>query len=186
MKTLTVAIFVLMVVAQWFVPLRMVFRQESVIAHGTTYRFKTQPIDPSDPFRGKYITLRFEAAMHKVDTASRWTMGETVYLTLEEDPAGFARIKDVVRTRPEDTSEYIQTVTGYTGNKGFIVVELPFDHFFLEESKASEAEKAYWQAATDTTQVAYAEVAVRNGMAALRDVKIDGKSIVAIVDELNE
>ncbi len=65
-------------------------------------------------------------------------------------------------------------------------IEYPFDRFYLEESKAPEAERAYWEANRDTTQVAYALVAVKNGHAALKDVMINNKSVIDVVNELNE
>lgn len=186
MKIITAGLFTLMVIVQWFIPLRTVFLQDAVVAEGKTYRFKTQPIDPSDPFRGKYITLRFEADMLEIDTAMRWSMGETVYLTLEEDDEGFAKISDISRLPPENTGAFIRAETGYVFDEGQMRLEFPFSRFYVEESKASQAEQAYWGAASDTTQVAYAEVAVRSGNASLVDVKINGRSIVTIVEEMNE
>lgn len=186
MKVITISLFAVMVLVQWFIPLRTVFTQESLVNRGKIYRFKTQPIDPSDPFRGRYIVLGFEIGRFRADTSMHWTMGETAYLTLEEDAEGFAMIKDISRYVPGNTTEFIRAATGYVFDDGEMRLELPFNRLYLEESKASQAEQAYWEAASDTTQVAYAEVAVRNGSAALLDVKINGKSIVAIVEEMNE
>src|SRR5690606_4156603 len=185
MKKITITLFALMVLAQWFIPLRTVFQKESVASGGKTFRFKTQPIDPSDPFRGRYIVLRFEAGTYRADTAIHWIMGETAYVTLEEDGEGFARIGAINRQSPENTTEFVRASTGYVYDDGQLQLELPFSRFYLEESHASQAEQAYWSAATDTTQVTYAEVVVENGNSSLVDVKINGKSIVAIVNELN-
>lgn len=185
MKVITIALFVLMVVAQWFVPLSTIFQQESVRENGRIFRFKTQPIDPTDPFRGKYIVLRFEVDEFRTDTTESWERGETIYLTLEDDSAGFAAITGVSKTPPAGSSDYIQARTTFDYGDGLVGLKLPFDRFYLEESKASDAERAYWEATADTTQVAYAEVAVSGGNSALLDVKISGKSIVAIVEEIN-
>ena len=56
MKTLYIFIlFIIVVCAQLFVPSQMIFQQEDVLKTGTAFKFKTQPVDPSDPFKGKYI-----------------------------------------------------------------------------------------------------------------------------------
>ena len=59
-KTTYIILFILVVIAQWFVPMQMITEQEDVIATGKTLKFKTAPIDPYDAFRGKYIFLNFE------------------------------------------------------------------------------------------------------------------------------
>lgn len=55
-------LFALLCVAQWAVPLAMVQRAERTLSEGTAYRFRTAPVDPADPFRGRYVTLDFDAA----------------------------------------------------------------------------------------------------------------------------
>ena len=50
-----------MVMVHLYVPAKMIFNKEAVLAQGKDYRFKTAPIDPYDPFRGKYIDLYYEA-----------------------------------------------------------------------------------------------------------------------------
>ena len=60
MKTKYIFIlFVIVALIQLFVPAQVILQQESVLETGNVYRFKTQPVDPNDPFRGKYITLNY-------------------------------------------------------------------------------------------------------------------------------
>jgi hypothetical protein len=70
-----------------------------------------------------------------------------------------------------------------TSSKYFF--NLPFDRFYLEESKASEAERVYWQAQRDTAQVAYGLVTIGKGRAVLTDVMINDRSVVDIITDLN-
>ena len=61
MKTIHIfLIFLAVVLVQLVVPAKMIFDKEVILKTGTIYKFKTQPIDPSDPFRGKYVTLNYE------------------------------------------------------------------------------------------------------------------------------
>ena len=56
MKTIhTFIIFIVVAIAQLFIPTQMILNQETILKTGKPYRFKTQPVDPSDPFKGKYI-----------------------------------------------------------------------------------------------------------------------------------
>ncbi|HEY3403989.1 MAG TPA: GDYXXLXY domain-containing protein [Ohtaekwangia sp.] len=186
MKNLILALFALMCLAQWFVPGKMISDQEDTRQNGTVYKFKTQPIDPTDPFRGSYITLRFEAASVQVDDYKEWSNGEEVFAVLKNDSTNFAVIESISKTVPEG-HDYIKTRIDYVSEYAPYTVRLtlPFERFYLEESKAPKAEDYYRQAQQDNSRDAFALVSVKNGHAALQDVMIDDRSIVEIVREAN-
>ena len=52
--------FGLLIVAQVAVPLQMIQQRETVLREGELFRFKTEPIDPADPFQGRYVWLQIE------------------------------------------------------------------------------------------------------------------------------
>ena len=186
MKTVALPLFVLMCLAQWLVTGKMIYNSEKVIDEGTTYKFKTQPIDPSDPFRGKYITLNFDATSIVLDNSGHWESGEEVYVTFTSDSAGFAKASGIFK-EPPDSETYLKTSVNYINTYQHFEVffNIPFDRFYLEESKASQAEQLYWQAESDTTQVAYGLVTIGKGRAVLTDVMINDKSVVDIIEEIN-
>jgi uncharacterized membrane-anchored protein len=186
MKTLALPLFVIMCIAQWFIPGQMIYDSETVIVEGVTYKFKTQPIDPSDPFRGKYITLNFEASSIVLPDSGDWQSGEDIFVTFSIDSAGFAKASGIYRSEPE-TQSYLKTTVSYvnTYDRFEVFYNIPFDRFYLEESKASQAEQLYWQAQLDTVKVAYGVVTIGKGQAVLTDVKINDKSIVEVINQLN-
>jgi hypothetical protein len=53
----------------------------------------------------------------------------------------------------------------------------------MEESKAPEAEKLYWEALRDTVQVAYGLVSIGKGQAVLQNVFVNDKAIADIIEE---
>jgi len=175
LKMWPMALLALAFAAQWWVPGQMIFRQEMVFEKGTPFKFKTAPIDPSDPFRGKYIWLDFEAAEFEVTGSDRFVYYEQVYVSLGVDSAGYAKVTAVSRTRPTDTEHYMQaTVSSENSeNNPKIALTFPFDKFYMEESKAYEAEVLHRDAAVDTASVSHALVFVRNGISGLADVFID-------------
>lgn len=65
-KNIIIILFLIVAVAQLFVPLQMIYNQEDIINTGKIVKFQCEPIDPNDPFRGKYITLNFKESEIKV------------------------------------------------------------------------------------------------------------------------
>ncbi len=171
--------FGLMVLLQLWAPAAMIFNKEAVLRNGKAYKFRSAPIDPNDPFRGKYIVLRFEAASFKPERTQKWQAGEEVYVQVAEDSAGFARISALHKKMPEPAAGIIRATINYVGYDSLkeVFIEWPFERFYMEESKAPEAEKAYTKAAADSTQKTYALVKVKNGEAVLQNVFINDHPI---------
>ncbi|HTE32836.1 MAG TPA: GDYXXLXY domain-containing protein [Chryseolinea sp.] len=179
-----IALFVGMVSAQWLVPLKMIYDGEQVVSNGTVYKFKTRPVDPSDPFRGKYITLNFE--VDGIADTTSYESGELINIIFENDSAGYARPLVAQKETPSE-GPYLQTTVTYSSRDDsehpMVFFNLPFDRFYLEESKASEAERLSWQSRQDSTQITYGIVHIGSGRAVLTDVMINDKSIAKIVEE---
>jgi uncharacterized membrane-anchored protein len=186
MKKITIGLFLAMCLFQWLVPARMIYDSETVIREGIPYKFKTLPIDPSDPFRGKYVILNFEAEAVTLADSSDWVPGEEAYVVFTNDSAGFATAVSIDREEPP-TGPYLKTIVSYTtSNEPFrVFFDLPFDRFYLEESKASQAEQIYWSSQRDSTQVTYGLVSMGSGTAVLKDLMINDTSIVEIINRLN-
>ena len=53
-------VFVALVAAQALLPLALIAWNEQALASGTRVTLKTAPVDPVDPFRGRYVTLSYE------------------------------------------------------------------------------------------------------------------------------
>jgi uncharacterized membrane-anchored protein len=187
MKTVFIAGFVLMVVAQWYAPLSLIYKNNATIELGEEYRFKTQPVDPSDPFRGKYVTLNFGAErVNYSDTILTFEPGEELFAILAKDSAGYTYVENLSRYEPEIGTPYMNVKMRYVDTPGNAWIEFPFDRFYVEESKASEAEKLYWENnRMNGESVCYALVRVHNGNATLVDVIINDRPILDVVREMN-
>ena len=109
MKKMMMVLFAVMCLAQWIVPGKMVYDSENTIAEGTLYKFKTAPVDPSDPLRGKYITLNFQENFFQFADSAEWQRGDQIFVTFTTDSAGFAVPEQVYHTTPEAAS-YLETV----------------------------------------------------------------------------
>lgn len=183
-KNIVTVAFILTVLAQLFVPGKMIWDREDVINNGIEHKFKTIPVDPNDPFRGKYITLNYLENRIEVENEKYWTSGELVYVSFKTDNNGFSKIKSVSKTKPNDNHDFLKAeVLGVLSdtNATQLTINYPFDRYYMEESKAYDAEKTHRKAQIDTTTTTYALVNIKHGVAVLKDVLIDGISIREIV-----
>lgn len=179
-KKLILPAFVIMILVQLYVPAKMIFDAEQVWTDGKEFKFKTAPIDPADPFRGKYIRLTFDETSVQVSPDEEWYQGEPLFVNLTTDNAGFAKIGSVSKEAPGDSEDFIKATIRYvTGTDSItnLSIEYPFDRFYMEESKAYDAEQIYNESALDTNQVTYALVSVKKGQAVVKDVLVNGVPI---------
>lgn len=177
-------LFIIIALAQLFVPAQMIFSQESVLTQGKAYKFKTQPVDPSDPFRGKYITLRYDINS-AITNDTLWERKQEVYVYLKEDSLGFAMVKEVSRMPLTLNNDYVVAeVISYYANQKKLRFNLPFNRFYMEESKAKPAEDAYREAQRDSLpNNIYGLVYIKDGEAVLEDVLVNEVSIADYVEE---
>lgn len=171
-------LFIGAAIAQLLVPMTMIFGQETVLKEGKVYKFKTEPVDPSDPYRGKYITLRYNINS-AITKDSVWEHKQDVYVYIKEDSLGFAELVEVSKAPTNSENDYViaKARRQYKNSKR-VYFNLPFNRFYMEESKAKPAEDAYRMAQRDTVpNNTYALVYVKEGEAVLEDVLINEMSI---------
>jgi len=183
-KKIILIAFILVALVQIYVPAKVIFDRAIVLSSGKEFKFKTAPIDPSDPFRGKYINLNFNENTVEIQNNENWTRDQTIFVLLTTDNNGFAKIRSVSKTKPLDSKDVLKAKVDhilYDGSK--LVIEFPFERFYMEESKAYDAELTYRRVLPDTSQVAYALVNIKNGESVLKDVMINGISIREIVKQ---
>jgi uncharacterized membrane-anchored protein len=187
-KKILLPLFLIVAFVQLYIPAKMIFWQEDILKSGTEFKFITAPVDPNDPFRGKYIHLQFAENRVKVEDIYDYSSGEEVYAIIFTDESGFAKVKSVSKLPPDDSLQFLKV---YVGNVWIdsttIALEFPFDRYYMEESKAFQAEVIYNLSQTDSTKITYALVNVKNGEAVVKEVLIDGKPIKEIVqDQINK
>ncbi len=177
-------IFIIVALAQLFIPAKMILGQEDILDTGKAYKFKTQPVDPNDPFRGKYITLRYDInSTESIDTL--WSRKQNAYVYIKKDNLGFAELYKVSREPLDIENDYvIAEVNWYNKKTKELTFNLPFNRFYMEETKAKPAEDAYRNAQRDSLpNNIYGLVYIKDGEAVLDDVIINDVSIAKYVEE---
>jgi uncharacterized membrane-anchored protein len=179
------AVFIAVAIAQVIVPVRMIARRETTLRLGRTYKFRTAPVDPYDAFRGRYVWLGYEQNRARWSGESEPGSFRTAYALVEEGRDGFAVINQVM-PQPPKSGDYVKVGRVYRDWQTNSVVHftLPFDRYYMEETKAPKAEHAYREHLNrrgQTNDNTYAVVRIKSGEAVLEDVYVDGKPIAEFI-----
>lgn len=176
------AFFVLAVI-QWVIPGRIISKKTEVLEKGQSYKFQTEPVDPSNPFKGKYITLDFRENSFTDTVERRLGPNEEVYVLLSVDTSGYAIIRNVSTTEPETNSPYVKADVSYVSRSGdsiTVFIHYPFNEFYMDEFKAPKAETIYQESSRDSSDKTYALVKIWKGQAVIQDVLINDTSIIEL------
>lgn len=176
------ALFVVLAVAQIAVPAGQIIKHENILRTGTAYKFRTAPVDPYDAFRGRYVALNF------ADTVATLRRGEKIeyrapaYVALQKDGAGFVKFCEI-SGEPPAKGDYLRVKYLYTrGTNGTNAdFRLPFNKFFMEETKAPLAEAAYFKYGNRrdrTIDNTYVIVRVKDGRGVIENLYIAGQPIL--------
>lgn len=179
--------FALLVTAQLFVPSSMIFEREKIIQEGSQFLFRTEPVDPLDAFRGRYIYLRFSNTEIAIDSTFQVERNSVAFITFKTDTAGFALVDGVFFDKPEDEDNYLKVAIDeyWYSSDSILRIEFPFNRYYMEEMKAPIAETAYNEANRNPNLDTWAVVSILDGEAVLTNVMIDGVNIEEVVAQRN-
>lgn len=170
-KNTILSLFAVLVVVQLAVPLSMIQKREMTLRNGAQYKFRTAPVDPADAFRGRYVALRLDEQTVWVPEGTAFRHGQKAYAAVSNDVNGFARIGQLAADRPR-VGTYVPVTVSYVYGTN-AQIQLPFDRYYMTETKAPQAEAAYWSHSRRTNQTTYVTVRVLNGFAVLEELYID-------------
>ena len=176
----------LVIVVQFYVPASMIMKHERVLRNGELFRFKTEPIDPTDPFQGRYVWLRYAGAYipgtDEHEAQPDWK--QNVFVSLGEDNDGFSAFTRWSIEEPSQGSflklQFAGKRTRYHQETKKHIYEglrfkLPFNRFYMDEAKAPVAETIVREGTRNTN--CWANVRVLDGVGLIEDVMVEGISI---------
>jgi uncharacterized membrane-anchored protein len=176
-RNLRLALFVVLAVTQLAVAAGAIIRSELALRSGEVFRFKLQPVDPVDAFRGRYVNLGFELDRAPVADRLPNLHNQKIYVPLAVDRDGFAVFDSAVLERPA-AGHYLRMRCGieYTDDNGGRVVSLalPFQHYYMTEELAREVDRSLWRRGR---RPAWVTVRVRNGTGVIEDLYVDGRPV---------
>jgi uncharacterized membrane-anchored protein len=170
--------FALVVAAQLAVLASMIIGHELTLRDGLMFKFRTEPVDPADAFRGRYVWVNLEPDVIRLPDVDRWHPDEKAFAVLGTDTNGFAIVKRLERTAPGDEPA-VQVRTSWSDvEKGDVYFRWPgLDRYYMTESKAPAAETAYWQHNRRTNQACYVTVRVRGPHAIIENLYIEDQPV---------
>ena len=180
------ALFVVFAVVTLAAPLSIIWKYESALHYGTQFKFRTQPVDPVDAFRGRYVTLSF-----KDDWAGKLKNvgpmeADFLYVRLKCDADGFAvpGFVSLNRLSGDDVITATNARRRLYGDKWEWHFDYPFDRYYLPEDVAPMAEQLYREANIrggassrdgDSAKAdTYVTVRVRNGVGVIEELYLNG------------
>lgn len=152
----------------------MVWQWETTLTNGQSFSWITEPIDPYDAFRGRYIDLGFKETTGPAAAGETFRPGQTVYAHLGQDAAGMTFIEQVSRQRPPNEA-YVNAKIRYhnhTTNK--VYLDLPFRRYYLPENLAPMAEDLYRKHAKGQ---GVAVIRLKNGYGVIETIYLNNRPL---------
>lgn len=189
--TLRLGIFLAVVLAQVSVPLSFIVKHERTLAAGETHRFRTTPVDPVDPFQGRYVIVNL--ADQRVDIPADVKLGrlnrQRGFARIETDESGWTQFS-TWHQEPPNNGSYLQTYLYQYGrfaprateDTGTHVIEIPFNRFYMTEDLAPLAEQLVRRRNEDVD--CWVEVKVHRGHAVITGLYLDDRPIEQAIAEM--
>lgn len=174
-KSIKLILFLLIVIAQLSVPATMVIRHEYTSNKGIELKFAVIPVDPVNPYMGRYVTMQFEKTLAN-PTDESYRKGEKAWVTIRLDEHGFAHPVSLLKDMPADSIAVPVTINSDPATRRTIPYEYTFEQYFMNEDKAQKVESRLRNSGRqrDANDV-YLSVYVNGGVVSVNGLFIDGK-----------
>ncbi len=176
MKTLKLVLLGALALAQLAVPAQMALHQVMVRARGVQLKIRCAPVDPVNPFMGRYVRLNLsgEVAAPKSRPGRAGGM-QDAWVTYSLDKEGFVEPAALCWVRPKDTPSLKVRTTGFVQDDK-TRFSYPFDRYYMNERKAPEVDRAMAGGRWDLRPgEVFVTVRVLGDTAVLEELYLDGK-----------
>ncbi|PLX42188.1 MAG: hypothetical protein C0609_10170 [Deltaproteobacteria bacterium] len=162
---------------------KKIFALEDALATGELHLFKAAPIDPYDPFRGRYVALSQENLRMKVEEGKVYGKGESIWVSVVKGEDGYSSFAGL--TFKEDPAPKVRARVRYSSGDT-LTIDPPFSRFYMNDKRAPQAERAYRKRQRREELGAYIAVRLKDGVGVIEDLYIDGKKIDEYLREEDE
>ena len=181
-KNILFLFFVLIAIAQLWIPISMISKYQKILTKGVTVKMKMRPRDPVHPFKGKYLQLNFEE--NNFVNEGDWKRGESVFLHYHTDKNGFLKVDSLTRDKLEGLNSMKVKLNYFSPINNMITVKYPFDKYYIDESKAFYAEETIDRDLRDSeNHTVYAEIVILDSTPVLKEVYVDDKPILEFLKQ---
>lgn len=158
----------------------MIYRYQQVREKGILYRFLLEPIDPADPFRGRYLQLSFAADRVSVCNYSSERSAQEIYVSMGTDSLGFAKTVKAGWEKPSSGDYLIITNPDFydiENNCAQARLRYNFDRWYMNEKRAPLAETRLTNALTREGTRCWLAVRIREGKAVAEELYVNDTAL---------
>ena len=167
-------ILIFVIIAQLSIPAYMVYRYENTLKNGDLFRFRVYPIDPYDPFRGRYVHLNFNSVNVAYNGKEEITYGDFVYVSIEKEASGETKFIEAFKQKPS-TGNYLKMASRtFNQSSSSLDVRFILDRYYSRETKALAIEtvvREYSRNSLDD-EGAIATVRIKNGLGVIEELYV--------------
>ncbi len=184
MNIIRISVFAIVMLLYLWVPFNMIQHTEKILKQGTSHRFRLEPIDPYDAFRGRYVVLFYgNTAVPAKDSLSS---GQTIFITLEKDSLGYSFFEAAWAAQPEH-KDYIITQAAYFASASdtvnFILPE-NMQYYYMNEKLAPIVDKLLWQQVDTIPHKNTVSIRVLKGETAVEELYVDDLPVLEYLRRL--
>jgi uncharacterized membrane-anchored protein len=161
MKKLLIPALIVVIVIQLFTPTYMIANKYYILKTGEELKFRVNPVDPYDAFRGRYVSLY----------SRQEVSGQGRYGVIAVGADGFAYISSITDNKPVSSI--------YVKSRNRLWFSLPIERYYMDEKLAPRAEIITRQRIAG--EEAYVTVRVKNGALIISGLFVDGVAIEDII-----
>ena len=178
-RSLRFALFVVVALVQLAVAGDAIVKSELALRTGEAFRFRIQPVDPVDAFRGRYVAIRFAVDRALVVEGAAVRPRKYISVPINVDSDGLASLGRA-NVGPPAEGAYLRLRAGVVtpdedGNQQ-VWITMPFRRFYMDEELAPQAERAVWGGRRGQRE-ASVSVRIRHGVGVIEELYIDDTPI---------
>ncbi len=173
----TLIILIVAITLQLYIPINIIIEKNTLLSTGTEFNIKTRPIDPSDPFRGKYVSISPVVELQDgINFES--TYYPLLFVRLSQSPDGYTVVSELSDSpnKPLEGEGVIKLKKIYILSDR--TIRLPFDRYYMQEHLAPKAERIYNEG-MDT----YIKIKVKNQKSVLEGLYIGDSRIEELINQ---
>ena len=189
-KRLLIIAFILVALAQLFVPFRMMSKQANLAKGGTEFYFKIRNNQSDSSLKGnagssvmgKNIWLQFEADSFKLTDKKDWDFRRNAFVSFTKDRFGFAMVVSVTQKKPGTGSDWVKAGAYRAGkDSGIIRLSYPFKNYTIEDNNTKEFDSIFSKALNNPKSNLYLKINIRENQFIVNDLFIDSLSFKEFV-----
>jgi len=191
-KTLLLIAFIVVALAQLFVPYQMISKQAGYAATGSEFKFKTENrVNPNfngigSDLSGKFIWLKFKEDHIKIADKNEWENTRNAYVEFTTDSAGFAKILSVAFIKPNSNNWVRARVNVDWKDSTRLDISYPFNQYYIQDTQNKKVESVIKNGLCDTLKVNFLTIKIKENQFVSVDLMIDGVPFKEMIREVGK